>query len=448
MEKPLVYLVDDSEPFLDFFALLPETHDITLKTFDCPQKALDALTPNPPDVIITDIQMFGMSGLELFHRVKDTDPIIPVILITAFGSTEQAVQAVQQGAFHYFEKPITDKLSLFWTTVREAIDKSQIQRQLERYKKRRQFEARMPATLVGRSKGIRKVMESINLVAELPVTVLLTGETGTGKELVAQIIHDLSGRDPDTFFAVNCGEFSSGVLESELFGHERGAFTGAINRHEGFFEMANQGTLFLDEIGDAPAAFQTKLLRVLESKEFTRVGGTSAIETNFRLIAATNQNLEQNSAKGDFRKDLLYRIKVYDIEIPPLRQRREDITLLASYYLEQFSQRYGRDIDGISEAAQMALRQYNWPGNVRELVNVIERAVIICQNGTITTRHLPFDKKNTETKISSLNLADMEKFTVDLALQRTEGNKSQAAQILGISRKTLIDKVKKYCLQW
>ena len=448
MKKPIIYLVDDSEPFLDLFSLLPEAQNVTLRTFDSPEKALDSLSPEPPDLIISDIQMPTMTGIDLFHQVKDLDPTIPVILITAFGTTEQAVQAVQQGAFHYFEKPITDKLPLLWTTVREALDKSQIQRQLQIYKKKHEFGTRPPATLVGRSPEIRKVMDSIRLVAELPVTVLISGETGTGKELVAQIIHEQSGRSAGAFFAVNCGEFSPGVLESELFGHERGAFTGAADRHMGFFEIADQGTLFLDEIGDAPPTFQTKLLRVLESKQFTRVGGTAAVKSDFRLITATNQDLGKRTAKGDFRSDLLYRIKVYEIEIPPLRQRREDIPLLVAYYLEHFSQRYGRDIKGFSEAAQLAMRQYDWPGNVRELVNVIERAVIICKNGTITTRHLPFDKTATKEEISSLNLAEMEKFIVDTALRRTEGNKSQAAQLLGISRKTLIDKVKKYSLTW
>ena len=448
MKKPTIYLIDDNETFLDLFASLPEAQDVILKTFDSPQKALDVLGPEPPDLVISDIQMPAMSGIDLFQRLKDTVPAVPVILITAFGSTEQAVQAVQQGAFHYFEKPITDKLPIFWTTVREALAKSQMQRQLAILKTKRQMGARPPATLIGRSRGMRKVMDAIHLVAELPATVLISGETGTGKELVAQIIHEQSRRTPEAFFAVNCGEFSSGVLESELFGHERGAFTGAIDRHMGFFEMADEGTLFLDEIGDAPDTFQAKLLRVLESKQFTRVGGTTAVKSDFRLIAATNQDLAQRMAQGQFRSDLFYRIKVYEIQIPPLRQRREDISLLADYYLAQFNQRYGRSIDGLSEAAQYALGQYDWPGNVRELINVIERAVIICRDHTITTRHLPFDKMATEAEISGLNLTEMERFTMDMALRRTAGNKSQAAQLLGISRKTLIDKVKKYQLDY
>ena len=447
MNKPTLFLVDDNDAFLDLFASLPEVRELELKTFDCPQKALDALAVDPPDLIITDIQMTPMTGLDLFHRVSDLSPTIPVILITAFGNTEQAVQAVQQGAFHYFEKPITDKLPLFWSTVREALAKGQMQRQLALLNKKRQLEARTPVSLIGRSPLIQKVAESIQLVAELPATVMISGETGTGKELAAQIIHQESGRPPDAFFAVNCGEFSPGILESELFGHERGAFTGAMDRHTGFFEMADQGTLFLDEIGDAPATFQTKLLRVLESGRFTRVGGTTDVKSDFRLIVATNRNLEMLVEQGRFRKDLFYRIKVYEIEMPSLRRRREDVSMLATYYLARFNQRYKRSIEGLSEAALIALRQYDWPGNVRELINLIERAVIICRDDTITTRHLPFEGAASESDVSDLNLTEMEKFTIDLALQRTDGNKSQAAQLLGISRKTLIDKVKKYQLE-
>ncbi|BBO90071.1 acetoacetate metabolism regulatory protein AtoC [Desulfosarcina ovata subsp. ovata] len=448
MSRPTIFLVDDNEAFLDLFASLTEDQDFDLNTFDCPQKALDALDRDPPDLIISDVQMPAMSGLDLFHRVSDRAPATPVILITAFGSTEQAVQAVQQGAFHYFEKPITDKLPLFWATVREALAKGQMQRHLAIFKKKRELGMKPPATLIGRSPAIQKVVESIQLVAGLPATVLISGETGSGKELVAQLIHEQSGRLSETFFAVNCGEFSSGVLESELFGHERGAFTGAVDRHLGFFEMADQGTLFLDEIGDAPATFQTKLLRVLESKRFTRVGGTAAVKSDFRLIAATNQDLKKKMGMGTFRSDLFYRINVYGIEMPPLRQRREDIPLLASYYLTQFGQRYGRSIQGLSEAALHALRRYDWPGNVRELINVIERAVIICRDDTITTADLPFDAATNEAELSDLNLVEMEKFTMDLALRRTDGNKSQAAQLLGISRKTLIEKVKKYRLEY
>lgn len=447
MKKPRIFVVDDNAAFTDMFLSLPEAKEFEIKTFDSAQKALDELGRMPADLIISDIEMPEMSGITLFHKVYDLSPAIPVILITAFGSTEQAVQAVQQGAFHYFEKPLSDKLPLFWTTVREALAKGDMLRQLAIFEKKHQSETKPPTALIGRSEPIRKVMESIQMVARLPATVLISGETGTGKELAAHLIHEQSGREKDAFFAISCSELASGVLESELFGHERGAFTGAVEQRKGYFEMADQGTIFLDEIGDAPTALQAKLLRVLETKQLTRVGGTMAFSSDFRLIAATNQDLESFVAQGRFRSDLLYRIKVYEIEMPPLRRRKEDIPLMAEYYLKRFSKTYGRKVKGLSDAALLALRSYDWPGNVRELINVVERAVIICRGDHITTRHLPFENPTPEEEISNLNLLEMEKFYMDLALKRTEGNKTQAAQLLGISRKTLIDKVKKYRLE-
>jgi DNA-binding NtrC family response regulator len=447
MKKPTVFLVDDNKTFLDLLSSLPEAQNFDLTLFDSAQKALEELGRNPADVIISDIEMPGMTGIELFHQVCDLAPSIPMILITAYGSTEQAVRAVQHGAFHYFEKPLTDKLPLFWATVREALAKGDMLKQLAVFKKQHAQGKKPDTALIGRSNPIRQVLQSIEMVAELPATVLLSGETGTGKELAAQLIHQGSGRPENAFFAVSCSEFASGVLESELFGHERGAFTGAVEQRKGYFEMADQGTIFLDEISDAPAALQAKLLRVLESKQLTRVGGTMTLYSDFRLIAATNQDLNQCVSEGRFRRDLLYRIKVYEIEMPPLRGRKEDIPLMAEYYLNRFNQTYKRHIDGFSEAALQALRSYAWPGNVRELINVVERAVIICTEATITTSHLPFDNHLNDEKISDLSLEGMEKFYMELALKRTAGNKTQAAQLLGISRKTLIDKVKKYQLE-
>ena len=245
------------------------------------------------------------------------------------------------------------------------------------------------------------------------------------------------------FFAVNCNEFSPGVLESELFGHEKGAFTGAVSQKRGLFEIADNGTLFLDEISNAPAVMQSKLLRVLETRNFSRVGGTSTISSDFRIIAATNSKLESEVSKGRFRQDLLYRLNVYPIEIPPLRERKEDVPLLADYYFNRFNQAYHRTIDGITEKAMLSLGTYDWPGNVRELVNVMERAVITCGENMITTKDFPFDVGK-EFVLSSYNLKEMEKFFIGLALEKSNFNKTHASELLGISRKTLIEKVKKY----
>jgi DNA-binding NtrC family response regulator len=386
-----------------------------------------------------------MTGTELFERAQDLYPDIPVILITAYGSTEEAIQAVKHGAFHYFEKPINEKLDLFWSTVREALGKREMLRQLTSLHKERSLRTQTRVSIIGQSEEVKAVIRSVEEVAGLSVTVLICGETGSGKELIARAIHNQSDRRDKPFFAVTCNEFAPGVLESELFGHEKGAFTGAIDRKMGIFDAAHKGTLFLDEISEAPLFFQSKLLRVVEAKTFTRVGGTAPIYSDFRLIAATNRNLETEIASGRFRQDLFYRLNVYTIEVPPLRDRREDIPLIAEFYLKRFSEAYRRPITSISTNAMLSMREYDWPGNVRELINVMERAVITCQNQIITTTHLPFHTEEYE-RISDLNLKDGERFFIALALRRTQNNKTKAAELLGISRKTLSEKVKIYAL--
>jgi two-component system response regulator AtoC len=445
MNKPKVLLVDDNEAFLELFLSLPEANTFDIVPLTSAKKAVQALNGEPVDLIISDVQMPDMTGTELFGRVQDMYPDIPVILITAFGSTEEAIRAVKHGAFHYFEKPINDKLDLLWATIREALAKREMLKELTSLRKERSLQAKVPVTIIGQSEGIKKVVRSIEEVADLPVTVLIFGETGTGKELVARAIHNLSDRRDKPFFAVNCNEFAAGVLESELFGHEKGAFTGAIERKIGLFDVVHEGILFLDEISEAPPFFQSKLLRVVETKTFMRVGGTSPIYSEFRLIVSTNRNLEAEIASGRFRQDLFYRLSIYTIEIPPLRDRKEDIPLIAEFYLKRFSEAYRRPIAGISTNAMLSLRQYDWPGNVRELINVIERAVITCHDNMITTKHLPFGTEEHE-EICDLNLGDVEKFLIRLALSRTQNNKTKAAELLGIARKTLGEKLKCYKL--
>jgi len=443
MNKPKILLIDDNETFLQLFLSLPEANRFDMVPLTTAKKAIEILNRDPVDLIISDVQMPEMSGTEFFSTVQDLYPDLPVILITAFGSTEEAIRAVKKGAFHYFEKPLDDKLDLLWTTVREALAKREVLKDLASLRREKSLHLKTPVTIIGQSKGIKNVVKSINEVADLPVTVLIYGETGTGKELVARAIHDLSDRRDKSFFPVNCNEFAPGILESELFGHEKGAFTGAIDRKIGIFELLHKGVLFLDEISEAPPFFQSKLLRVLETKTFTRVGGTLPIYSDFRIIAATNRNLEEEFANGRFRQDLFYRLSTYIIETPPLRNIREDIPSIAEYYLKKISQAYQRPITGISTNAMVSLREYNWPGNVRELINVIERAVITCKETMITTNHLPFDTKEYQ-KISDLNLKDMEKFFIILALKRTNNNKTKASELLSISRKTLIEKVRNY----
>jgi two-component system response regulator AtoC len=443
MEKFKILLVDDNENFVELFLCLPETEAYDIFPFTSARAALDFLKKGSVDLVISDVQMPDMSGNELLAAIQDLNPDIPFILVTAFGSTENAVQAIRHGAYHYFQKPLDDQLELFWATVREALDKRRRLKEIESLRTEKSLRFSAASAMIGRTPGMQQVFQAVNDVAGLPVTVLICGETGTGKELVARAVHELSDRKNRGFFAVNCNEFASGVLESELFGHEKGAFTGAVGYKKGLFEIADRGTLFLDEISNASSALQSKLLRVLETHDFSRVGGTATIASDFRVLAATNVRLETLVEKGAFRQDLLYRLNVYTIEIPPLRERKSDIPLLAEYYLERFCKSYNRPVRGLSEQAMAALGVYDWPGNVRELVNVMERAVITCRETVITTAHLPFVSRE-PVNISNLNLKEMEKYVINLALKKENFNKTRAAERLGISRKTLIEKVKKY----
>jgi two-component system NtrC family response regulator len=443
MDKAKILLIDDNESFHELFLSLEGARGFDVIPVTSPEKGLAVLEEQSVDLVISDVQMPSMKGTDLFREIHDLYPHIPVILVTAFGSTEEAIQAVKEGAFHYFEKPIDDKLDLFWATAREALSKRAMQIELALLRKQRSLQLKTPGTIIGESKGIRKVIESIEQIAPLPVTALVFGETGTGKELVAQAIHHLGDRQDRPFVPVNCNEFAPGVLESELFGHERGAFTGAVNRKLGLFDLAHKGVLFLDEIAGAPSFFQSKLLRVLETKKFMRVGGTTPIYSDFRLIVATNRDLEKEVAEGRFRQDLFYRINVCTIEVPPLRERKEDIPLIAEFCLRKYSETYGLSATDISTNAMLRLREYDWPGNVRELTNVIERAVITCDGSVITTKHLPFGNREDES-VSDLNLKEAEKYFIRIALKRTNNNKTKAAELLGISRKTLTEKVKKF----
>ncbi len=438
-------MIDDNEHFLNLICCLPEADSFRIVPFASAEDALGYLGKNGADVVLSDVQMPQMTGTELFAKIQDMRPDIPFILITAYGSSEKAIAAIKQGAFHYFEKPIDDKLDLFWSTVHEAVDKRRMLQEIESLRKEKALRSTRVTSIIGASEGIRKVRESIEAVAALKVTVLIYGETGTGKELVARAIHEASPRRDNSFFAVNCSEFAPGIMESELFGHEKGSFTGAVGQKRGLFEIAHKGTLFLDEIGNAPMMLQKKMLRVLEAREFKRVGGTSNLHSDFRIVAATNTDLESAVADQQFRQDLLYRLNMYVIEIPPLRDRKDDIPMLAGYYFKRLATAYHRRLEGLSENAMGALVSYDWPGNVRELVNVIERAVITCRENMITTRDLPF-KPTPPAPFSAMNLKQMEKRLILQALEISGHNRTRAAEMLGIARKTLIDKIRRYHL--
>lgn len=442
-----VLVVDDEPGFLRLLVSVLASRDLDVLTATTGGEALDVLAAEPVDVVITDVLMPDMSGNELFSRIRDSYPDVPVILITAYGSTEEAIGAVKHGAFHYFEKPLPDSLDLFWITIREALAKRRMLAEIAALKHEKRRSTAVFGAILGQSSEIRKVLAAVQDVAPLPSTVLIQGETGTGKELVARAIHDLSDRRDQPFYPVNCTEFNQGVFESELFGHEKGAFTGAVQQRKGLLEMVHRGTLFWDEISETPYAFQAKLLRVFETRTFMRVGGTKPIHSDFRIIAATNRDLVAEVEAGRFRKDLYFRLNVYTITIPPLRARREDIPTIADYYVRKFAQSMHKNIEGISNEALLALMNHEWEGNVREMVNVIEGAVISCRGDTITTRDLFRDQWSGKDEPSELNLKEVERSFIAMVLRRTGNNKTRAAEVLGIARKTLIEKIRLYGLE-
>jgi len=388
--------------------------------------------------------MPGMDGIELMKRAKEISPNVEVIIVTAYGSIPTAITAMREGAYDYIEKPfcperaeiLIDKLVEHQELIEENL--SLHQKLEERYR----FE-----NIIAKSPKMQQVIEVIKVVARSNATVLITGETGTGKEVVARAIHSQSHRHGKPFVALSCAALPESLLESELFGHEKGSFTGAYAQKKGKFEVANRGTLFLDEIGEMSANIQVHLLRVLEEKEFTRVGGNEPIKVDVRVISATNRDMKQAIASGQFREDLYYRLNVVNIELPPLRERREDIPLLAQHFLKKFAVENQKEIAGFSPEATDFLLRYDWPGNVRELENTIERAVILAQNPVIEVADLTQQNLMPAHPISpAISLKQVEKNHILNVLTETGGNYTEAARILGISRMTLYNKAKAYRL--
>jgi two-component system, NtrC family, response regulator HydG len=408
--------------------------------------ALHLMRDHAFDVILLDIKMPGMDGMELQEHIQRTDPGIAVIMITAFASVETAVRALKQGAFDYVTKPIDpDELSHL---VRRAME----QRRLvaENLQLRESLEERLACDeIVGDSPAIRKVEELIELVARTDATVLIRGESGTGKELIARAIHAASPRRYFPIVPVNCGALTETLLESELFGHERGAFTGAQYRRKGKVEMADGGTLFLDEVGAVPLKMQVDLLRVLETKEVTRVGGTRPVKVDFRVLCATNEHLERAVEEGRFREDFYYRINVFAIEAPPLRSHPSDIPELAEHFLRRFAHQMDKRITGISPEAMKLLLAHDWPGNVRELANAIERAMVVGQPPVIRPEDLPLTGSRAAPSAICCDesLAKVEQRHVAAVLESTGWNVTRAAEILGVDRVTVYNKMKKYGLQ-
>jgi DNA-binding NtrC family response regulator len=412
------------------------------------REALDIANRGDIDLLITDLKMPRFSGEELLKSITTQFPTVPVIILTGHGTIETAVQAMHDGAYDFLTKPVNlDRLSLLvkraLATRELALQNRAMQEELER---RSGF-----ASIIGRSAEMKQVFEMVRQVAPSRSSVLITGESGSGKEMIAEALHYNSPRKDKPFIKVHCAALTESLLESELFGHEKGAFTGAISRKRGRFELAHMGTLFLDEIGEINPNVQIKLLRVLEEKRFERVGGEETIEVDVRLIAATNRDLKEAISKGVFREDLYYRLNVVNIHIPPLRERKEDIPLLVAAFLKEFSQENGKPIEGIDPKARLALYNYSWPGNVRQLRNSVESAVVLCKGQTIGLEDLPpnirGESGGDSVRLSlGVSLADMEKEVIRSTLAREGGNKSRTAEILGIGRKTLHRKIEEYGL--
>ena len=450
MKKPSILIVDDEKNAREGLArALQRQYDVKLA--DNGQTALEHLRTAPVDVVLSDVRMPGMDGLTLLQRAMALSPQPVCIMLTAYGTIEVAVEAMRRGAYDFMTKPINlDRLEIL---LKRALHTRNIE--TENQALRAQVEHKFGLTsIIGESPAMQEVFDTVRQVAPARSTVLITGESGTGKELVARALHQLSPRAQGPYVAVHCAALSEHLLESELFGHEKGAFTGATERRRGRFEMADGGSLFLDEIGEIDAAIQVKILRVLEERTFERVGGSEPVETDVRLVAATNRDLEKMVGEGKFREDLFYRLYVVVIHLPPLRERAGDLPLLVNHYLQHFAKENGRTIEGLTPDVLDVLSAYAWPGNVRELRNVMERMVVLSRGPKLTVRELPpaLREQARPAGISlagagALNLESAEKQFIVQALRRRDGNRAAAAKELGISRRTLHRKLNEYNLR-
>jgi two-component system response regulator AtoC len=448
MSKPVVLIVDDEKNAREGIARALQRGYSTLLA-ENGQRALEILQTEKVDAMLSDVRMPGMDGLVLLQRVLAL-PHPPVcIMLTAYGSIDMAVEAMRRGAYNFMTKPINlDQLDI---TLKQALRTRDVEN--ENRSLRQQLNSKYGMeSIIGQSAAMQEVFDTIKQVADTRATVLIEGESGTGKELVAHAIHRLSTRAKGPFVAVHCAALSANLLESELFGHEKGAFTGANERRRGRFELADGGSLFLDEIGEIDAAIQVKILRVLEERAFERVGGQDTISTDTRLIAATNRDLREMMGEGKFREDLFYRLFVVAIRLPPLRERAEDIPLLLEHFLKASAKDNNREIELITPDAIQALQSYSWPGNVRELRNAVERMVVLSRNRRITLRDLPPEIRDRAGDgaatggSSSLSMEEAEKRLIVKALKASSGNRTKAATQLGISRRTLHRKLNEYNL--
>jgi two-component system response regulator HydG len=452
MDKPLVLVIDDETGSRESMAIALEKAGLRVRTFDDAKNALEFLEENEGvRLAICDLRMPGLDGLAFLNEVRERKIELNVILVTGYGSIESAVEAMRVGADDYLTKPVD--LYELRTRVMNLIEKDQLKQEVsslrEQLDKRYGFES-----IIGRSAPMEHLFEQMKLVAPTRSSVLIIGDSGTGKELVANALHRASPRRNERFLAINCGAIPSDILESELFGHERGAFTGAVARKIGKFELSHRGTLFLDEISELYPELQVKLLRVLEERQVMRVGGSDLIDVDFRLIAATNRDLDKEVSEGRFREDLYYRLKVVTLRIPPLRERPSDIPQLADHYLSMFCQEHGKPTMTLLPEALELLTRYAWPGNVRELKNVVESAVVFGQNQIGPNDLAPEVRESSRlsaagSPVQSLvgdprTMSEIERQAILETLSRTGGHRARAADILGIGLRTLQRKLREY----
>jgi len=447
-----ILVVDDEKNYLVVLETLLRSEGYEVITADNAKDALEIVLESDVDLVLTDMKMPGISGMELLETIKRRKPDIPVIMMTAYGTIEMAVEAMKKNAYDYITKPF--KNEELKRTIRKAIENYTLLKENRRLSRELRERYRF-ANIIGKSKPMLEIFSTIEKIASSRASVLITGESGTGKELIAKAIHYSGSHKDGPFISINCGALTETLLESELFGHERGAFTGAIAMKKGRFELADKGTLFLDEIGDMPASLQVKLLRVLQEMEFERVGGTRTIKVDVRIISASNKTMKEEVEEGRFREDLFYRLNVIHIHIPPLRERVEDIKLLVNYFIDKYSKEEGKEGLKISADAWKALYGYHWPGNVRELENVIERAVVLNSDGIIDLDDLPLEisKKDQELDIDRFipigaalqkTLEEIEKALITRALRYNNNVQAHAARMLGITKSLMQHKIKKY----
>ena len=439
--KGKILIVDDETVVRDSLNRLFADEGFETRAAASGREALERLGPGEFDLALIDIRMPGMDGMELQERLHQADPELMVVVMTGYATVETAVQALKKGAWDYIVKPIDpDELVHL---VSKALDHRGARREVTRL--RENMQEIFPKTeLIGRSPAMKRVTELVEMVAPAEATVLITGESGTGKEVVARAIHSNSPRRNMPMVVIHCGALTETLLESELFGHERGAFTGAQFRRKGKFEVADGGTVFLDEISDISLRTQSDLLRVLQEKEIVRVGGAQPVKVDFRCIAATNRSIEDLVKAGTFRPDLYYRLNVFAINIPPLRERREDIPLLADYFLRRFCASTNREAPRISPAAIDSLMAHDWPGNVRELENAVERALVVGRNGEIGPAHFALGVRGEALGSGGRTLDEVERTHIEKVVSECDGNLSRAARVLGIDRTTLYHKLKRY----